>query len=152
MKFWLVGEEEFKKIKLLYNAKCCDAIAKVVGRCFLRKEEYSRFCWKSHDCQEHSTNLRISSQQPSPRFTSHWCEFLSSHALFFFSANLLCSSIVIVPYTTMATMWGERLLEKRLSPWMDEKAEWPWPKKACEESIGSGVTWWEKNPSRRFIF
>ena len=40
IKSWPVREEEFEERNLLYDAKCCDAIVKVVGHSFLRKKEY----------------------------------------------------------------------------------------------------------------
>ena len=60
----MVGEKECKKIKILYDAKCWDAIAKVVGRCFLRKKKYPQFCWESHACQGHSTNPKQPKETP----------------------------------------------------------------------------------------
>ena len=114
-------------MKLLYIIKCCDSIAKVVGRCLLQKMN------TGYSVGDHMPAKTIQQTCDKPKEFPHnnhlrdlylpGVSFSLPIPLFFFSANLLCASIVIVLYMTMATMWGQRLLEKRLSTWMDEKAE-----------------------------
>ena len=39
----MVGKEEFKRIKLVWDEKYYEAFTKAVGRCCLRKKEYSGY-------------------------------------------------------------------------------------------------------------